>query len=392
MESLPDAGPAPSRVSRTSRMGSVPAGSAVAPPAERRRSRSRSLRNSMRQLLIVTGFTALYLFGLLVFSLQGLLTQATLAATALVSAAVIGVFLLLFASNLNRHASDRNLVAEQILCGLTVLLSVTYAAPATHIMFGPYLLLTLAFGTYRLGARTIFLLLAVALTGFGAVVFAHYLEHQDAALLRSESLHVLLLLLVLPGFLLLAARVRRTNQALFRAGVKIVTIKENARRDPMLGCYNRRYTTVALEQHKRAADDAGSELCLALIDLDHFKCVNDEIGHLGGDEVLRQFARVAQANVRRNDVLGRYGGEEFLLILPDTELLTALNIAERIRAQVERHRWDDRLTRSVTVSIGLTQYVPGESVLDLFSRADTAAYMAKRGGRNQVVVEEPAAQ
>jgi len=93
--------------------------------------------------------------------------------------------------------------------------------------------------------------------------------------------------------------------------------------------------------------------------------------------------------VRRGDVFGRYGGEEFLLILPDTELLTALNVAERIRAQVERHGWDQKLTHGVTVSIGVTQYIPGESALDLFSRADTAAYTAKRGGRNQVVVEEP---
>ena len=350
------------------------------------------MRNSMRQLLVVTGFTALYLFGLLVFNLQDLLAQSTLAAAALASAAVLGIFYLLFASGLNRRAANRTLTAEQILCGLAILLWVAYAAPATHIMFGPYLLLTLAFGTYRLGARAIFLLLAAALAGFCAVLFAHYLERQDAGLLRSELQHLLVLLLVLPGFLLLAARVRRMNQALYQAGVEIVTIKENARRDPLLGCYNRRYTTAALEQHKRGADETGSELCLALIDLDHFKRVNDEIGHLGGDEVLRKFARVAQANLRRHDVFGRYGGEEFLLILPDTELLTALNIAERIRAQVERQRWGEKLTRGVTVSIGLTQYVPGESVLDLFSRADTAAYMAKRGGRNQVVVEELAAQ
>ncbi|HXA47761.1 MAG TPA: GGDEF domain-containing protein, partial [Burkholderiaceae bacterium] len=80
---------------------------------------------------------------------------------------------------------------------------------------------------------------------------------------------------------------------------------------------------------------------------------------------------------------------EFLLILPQTSLLAALNIAERIRERVETNRWSDELKGPVTVSIGLTQYNAGESVLDLFSRSDTAMYLAKRGGRNQVVVEEP---
>ena len=110
---------------------------------------------------------------------------------------------------------------------------------------------------------------------------------------------------------------------------------------------------------------------------------------MGGDEVLRVFTRIAQTNVRDGDVFGRYGGEEFLLVLPETSLLAALNVAERIREQVEHFDWDEKLRNRVTVSIGLTQYLPGESVLDLFSRTDTAMYLAKQGGRNQVVVEEP---
>lgn len=343
----------------------------------------------MRQLLIVTGFVALYLFGLLIFHLRGLLSQATLTVAALACATALGTFYMAFATGLNRRAGDRSLTALQALCGTAILLAVSYAAPATHIMFGPYLFVAVAFGTYRLSRSAIFVLIALALAGFGAVTSMHYLELQDPLLLQSELLHLLVVVLALPGFLLLAARVRHMNEALLKAGFKIVTIKETARRDPLLGCYNRRYTTAALEQYKRTADASGSSLCLALIDLDHFKRVNDEIGHLGGDQVLCSFARVAEHNVRRGDVFGRYGGEEFLLILPQTGLLSALNIVERIRAQVERHPWDEKLKRGVTVSIGLTQYIPGESVLDLFSRADTATYMAKSGGRNQVVVEEP---
>jgi diguanylate cyclase (GGDEF)-like protein len=200
------------------------------------------------------------------------------------------------------------------------------------------------------------------------------------------------LALTLPGFVLLAGRVRQLHGALFKAGLKIKNIEEEARRDPLIGCYNRRYIVAALEEQKRLADDTGAPLCLAVIDLDHFKRVNDEVGHLAGDEVLRTFARVAQENIRQMDIFGRYGGEEFLLILPRTPLLAALNATERIRDKVEANRWAAELNAPVTVSIGLTQYNAGESVLDLFSRTDTAMYMAKRGGRNQVVVEESHAE
>jgi diguanylate cyclase (GGDEF)-like protein len=157
----------------------------------------------------------------------------------------------------------------------------------------------------------------------------------------------------------------------------------------LTGCFNRRYVLAVLEEQKQLADESGIPLCLAVLDIDHFKHINDSLGHLGGDQVLRDFGRLAQQSVRSGEVFGRYGGEEFLLIFPATSLLPALNICERIRAQIEAHSWDSRLRNGVTVSIGVTQYVLGESVMEFFSRADTAMYLAKEGGRNQVVVEEP---
>lgn len=390
MDRFPDLGAAPEAAALDAR--NRPMAHALGTPDRRRRTRldgARQRRQYQRQLLIVGGFAALYLFALLVFHALGLLPRSTLAAAALASALAIGVFCAVFACGLNRRAAEPSLGAPMALCGLAILLWVMYMAPATHILFAPHVFVTIAFGTYRLSTRTMVLLALAALAGFGAVIQLHYFEGGEPGLLQSELLHLLTAALALPGLMLLAVRVRRMNNALFKAGLKIENIKENARRDPLLGCYNRRYAIAALEQHKRHAEEHGSDLCLAVIDLDYFKRVNDEIGHLGGDEVLRDFSRVAQANVRQGDVFGRYGGEEFLLILPETDLLTALNITERIRAQVEHHRWDEKLKQGVTVSIGLTQYIAGESVLDLFSRTDTAAYMAKRGGRNQVVVEEP---
>lgn len=380
---------------------SVPEPAAVSAPVEPPGRRHRvgrqhaTLRRqrTMRRLLLIGGFAALYLFALLVFREQGLLPEPVLIVAGVAVGLSITAFFALFVLGLNRKMAEKSLIAPMVLCALAIMLWVIYRAPATHIGFAPLVLVTLAFGTFRVTARMTFLLALIAMVGFGAVIYAHSLAGNVAPLLlQAEWLSLLVTGLTLPGFMLLAARVRRMDDALFRAGVKIIHIKENARRDPMLGCYNRRYTLLALEQQKRLADELGTDLCLALLDIDHFKRVNDEIGHLGGDQVLRDFAKATKRNVRRGDVFGRYGGEEFLLILPDTDLLTALNISERIRAQVEHTAWGAQLPRGVTASIGLTQYIAGESVLELFSRTDTAMYLAKQGGRNQVVVEEPPTQ
>ena len=229
----------------------------------------------------------------------------------------------------------------------------------------------------------------LALLAYVGVMAAQYHLQQDLALLRLQGLHLLALALTLPVFVLLMGRVQRLYRILHHANRKIKNIQEDAQRDVLTGCFNRRYVLAVLEEQKQLADESGIPLCLAVLDIDHFKHINDSLGHLGGDQVLRDFGRLAQQSVRSGEVFGRYGGEEFLMIFPATSLLPALNICERIRAQIEVHNWDSRLRKGVTVSIGVTQYVIGESVMEFFSRADTAMYLAKEGGRNQVVVEEP---
>ena len=350
----------------------------------------------VRRFFLACFFSILYLLAVAVFYWQGLVDREILIiATGCVGFAM-AVFYGIFSSGLNKKAAEKNLTAPIILCALALMLWITYVAPASRIIFTPFVFVIIAYGMYRLTQRTMLLLSLSTLAGYAAVIGLHYTQFHDAALLKFERsvlklemLHWFVLAITLPSFVMLTGRVQRLHNALLKAGRKIKNIEEHARRDQLIGCYNRRYMVAALEEQKRLADETGTDLCLAVIDLDHFKLVNDEVGHLAGDEVLRTFARIAQDNVRQGDVFGRYGGEEFLLVLPETSLLAALNSAERIREQVETYAWNAKLQRSITVSIGLTQYISGESVLDLFSRADTAMYLAKRGGRNQVVVEEP---
>jgi len=358
----------------------------TAPPRQREKIRRARLH---RRLLIGGGFSGLYLFALSVFSVIGAVDQTTLLWTFGTVVAAGLVFYFLYARSKSRRQAEKRLTGPIAVCALAVMLAVTYAAPDSRPVFSSFVFVAIAYGMYYLSRRAMLLLSAGTLAGFAAVIGLHHLQRRDAELFRAEILSLMVLGLTLPGFVLLAGRVRQLHSALQKAGVKIRNIEEKARRDPMLGCFNRRFMVAALEQQKRVADENGAPLCLAVIDLDHFKRINDDAGHLAGDEVLRCFADVARDNIRQFDVFGRYGGEEFMLILPHTPLLAALNTVERIREKVESHCWKIDLNGPVTVSIGLTQYNAGESVLDLFSRTDTAMYLAKRGGRNQVVVEEP---
>jgi diguanylate cyclase len=134
------------------------------------------------------------------------------------------------------------------------------------------------------------------------------------------------------------------------------------------------------------AGTAADAPCVALLDLDHFKQVNDQHGHQAGDEVLRRFAQIASSALRKQDLLGRWGGEEFVLVLPACSPSEAERTLERIHAALAEHPWGDVAQGlRVTVSAGVAQHQPGETVEALLRRADAAAYEAKASGRNRTV-------
>ena len=347
---------------------------------------------SGRQWLAVGGLISLYGVAMVVFWALGMVDAEVLGVLAAMVAVGCAVFLGVLHSAWGQGIRYRHLKLAIVSTALTCMLGVFYLAPVTQILLAPFTFVAAAYGIFTVPRRTLLLLAVGMLLAYAMVVWLHFAEQQNAALLRLEALHLLALAVSLPAFVVLMGKVQRLYRSLYQASRKIKNIQEDAQRDTMVGCFNRRYVLAALEEQKQLADESGIPLCLAVLDLDHFKRINDELGHLGGDEVLRNFARIAQQGVRGGDVFGRYGGEEFLLIFPGTSLLPALNTCERIRAQVETYAWSGLLKGRVTVSIGVTQYVLGESVLEFFSRADTAMYMAKEGGRNQVVVEEPVAK
>jgi diguanylate cyclase (GGDEF)-like protein len=156
--------------------------------------------------------------------------------------------------------------------------------------------------------------------------------------------------------------------------------------DPLTGVFNRRTFIELAEQELARARRAGTTLSLMMLDLDHFKKVNDTYGHLTGDEVLVSFTRLVKDCVRRGDLVVRYGGEEFCVLLPGTALPAAAALAERIRATAAATDLTAKPFR-ITVSIGLTAYAGDveTTVGELLARADEALYRAKEEGRNRIV-------
>jgi diguanylate cyclase len=147
-----------------------------------------------------------------------------------------------------------------------------------------------------------------------------------------------------------------------------------------------------LRQTAMEAMETGQRLCLVLFDIDHFKKFNDSFGHHIGDQVLKLLASVLRESVKGQDVAVRYGGEEFAVILPNTELKGAVTVGENIRRRIIGkelidRKSGDRLGR-ITVSAGVAQFAPGEPLRELVERSDRALYAAKNSGRNRVVSEE----
>ncbi len=174
-------------------------------------------------------------------------------------------------------------------------------------------------------------------------------------------------------------------------------LAEGALHEPLTGLYNRRHFQERLTSELAACQRHQRPLSILLIDIDHFKKVNDAYGHLAGDEALKMIAHVMQGALRKEDVLARYGGEEFVVLARETPIGGGKSLGERIRKAVERSRlsWqgqDLALTVSigVTVSVGITHFESGRTDRELFEAADRALYQAKQAGRNCVVVADPA--
>ncbi len=212
---------------------------------------------------------------------------------------------------------------------------------------------------------------------------------QATWVLNLDAFHFMMSAVVLPviGHLMgqlsgLRFRLKAQKQELRLA---LDTVRKLATHDELTGLPNRRHALELLMHEERKSTRAVAMPCLGLIDIDHFKRVNDTLGHPAGDETLRLFSNLLSQTLRPGDVLARWGGEEFLLLLPGSSMDEAVRVLERLRERcADPAQWRQAPHLQVTFSAGLTAHIAGESTQSSIARADSALYRAKAAGRNRV--------
>ncbi|MCZ8101364.1 MAG: GGDEF domain-containing protein, partial [Burkholderiales bacterium] len=186
-------------------------------------------------------------------------------------------------------------------------------------------------------------------------------------------------------------RLEASHREVGRLQTELKRARDEASHDPLSGILNRRGFDAEIRRICAAAAQDDSPFSVVMIDIDHFKRVNDSYGHPFGDQVIRAVGQVLSQLTQRKDVAARYGGEEFALLLPDTAADGARDVAERLRSAIARGHIKrgngGEPVGNITISAGVAQFVRGEDPMSLIARADRALYVSKQSGRNRVTVD-----
>ena len=238
------------------------------------------------------------------------------------------------------------------------------------------------YGIFQLRFRVFLVLVAMAVALYACAMVVLYHNHPDSVNVLTETVRTMILFIALLWVSYISTYVFRLRQK----------VKLLATRDPLTNVYNRREILEILKREKAFSDRSGFPFTLCILDLDDFKRVNDSYGHQAGDKVLKAFARTIKTNIRAEDYLGRYGGEEFFIIFVSMDC-NDCNPAcvERLLSATRRLSFPDiDQALRITVSIGATAYVQtGVSIDKLISLADEALYRAKANGKNRVEYNNP---
>ncbi len=292
-------------------------------------------------------------------------------------------------SGLTRRLSDPSLTVPQLVAAGLAVSYVAFEGAAARPAFMAMYFIAYMFGVFALGPRGLVGIAVFYLSCYVGVVSASILLRPAVTDIDREMFRIVVLALVLGWMTVLGSYISTLRQSLRQSNEQLkqalARAEARANDDGLTGCNNhRRMMELLAIEAKRA--ERGSPLSVCLVDLDHFKDVNDDHGHLSGDEVLKRFAGLAQATLRATDFLARYGGEEFLIGLSQTALPEAALVAERIRRAMEECAFPPLPSgRRVTVSIGVAEHHPSDTIDRTLSRVDAALYEAKHQGRNRIV-------
>ena len=343
----------------------------------------------MRRFYMASATAGLVVFLVSLCAWLGFIENKVFWIAAALMGTIILVFFALFQSRLNLKFRDPSLTSAQMLSSALTMVYVMHNAGAARGIFLIIIVMIFVFGIFRLSAREFLQISLILLIVYTAQVWPLVADQHISPDDSLAILYGVVLAVVLPWFAMMGAYIGRLRRKLSESMLELESSQALAIRDDLTGVYNRRYLMGALHKEKNRTDRGGVPFSVCVIDIDHFKRVNDSKGHLVGDQVLKTISAAMQRDVRTTDFFGRFGGEEFLLVLSETSLEGACAYAERVRKEIELLQWHEHhITTAITVSIGVTQYHPREEIATTIARADRALYQAKAQGRNRVTSDE----
>jgi diguanylate cyclase (GGDEF)-like protein len=354
------------------------------------KARSRRARQRRGILAMIGGSYVIDAGVLLLFAQAGTIPVTIGPAYAASGLALVALFLIVSELGLNDRFSDHYLVAPQATACMLTALAFTWIAPEVGAMFLCTLFIVFSFSSLRSTPRQTMVIWTAMTIGLAGLFL---LTDKPISMPHGNYLErfgtMLVLVLSIGRCMFLGIFSSSMKHSLYKSGVKLKEaykrIEELAELDELTGSYNRRCIMRMLDEEIARAARSGAPCSIALIDLDWFKRINDAFGHPTGDEVLRTFAITMFANIRANDRFGRYGGEEFLLVLPDMDTSGAVRALDRLRAIISELDWSAfSPSMRVTISAGVATLKQNETPDTFLARADSALYAAKARGRNRI--------
>ncbi|MDG5498725.1 GGDEF domain-containing protein [Marinobacter sp. BGYM27] len=331
------------------------------------------------------------------FWFQSLLPFSVVVQFFIASLLINGAFFTLIKTNINLRLKDPALTALQIVASALPPLWVMYflEAAQARTIFLLIAVVPALYGILALKTRDFFVVAGCFVLAYAGLVFALWMTKPEILDVSLELVQIFAYFLVMAqiamigGFISgLRGKLRKKNQELKHA---MARINELVNIDELTGVCNRRKLFAVLTEEANRFSRTHGPFSVCILDIDFFKQVNDTFGHQAGDQILKEVAQTVHKGLRQIDCFGRYGGEEFLMILPQTMLEGAEIKAERVRADIAALRFNGIEPEfSVTISIGVAQCREGEDTEDTIARADQALYSAKQNGRNRVARETPA--
>ena len=284
-------------------------------------------------------------------------------------------FYIIFRTGFNLKFSDKSLTTIQMASAMLVIMVTIYFIDEVRGTFLLLYIVTLSFGIFRLRTRQFLIFTGLIILSYLTVVFIMMKFQPHRTDIRVEIIRLSVIAVVFIWFSFIGGYINRLHQK----------IEEMATIDELTKLCNRRKLFTVLKRETELAKRDHAPFCILMADIDNFKRINDNYGHQTGDLVLRKIAERLKRSLRKCDYIGRYGGEEFLLILSYPTLDNALICSERLRNLIDTMEIEtDKEPIHVSLSIGATVYIPDEPVEKTLSRADNALYRAKANGKNRI--------